>query len=47
MQKDISAKTGNAEIKKTGHTAGPRFGVDTNKQMIGGKTQTHEVGIKG
>jgi hypothetical protein len=47
MQKDIKAKTGQAEIKKTGHTASNRFGMDHNAQMKGGKTETRETGIRG
>lgn len=47
MQKSIKAKTGNADIKKVGHTVSNRFGTNPNAQMKGGKTETREVGIRG
>lgn len=41
----IKSSTGNAQIKKMGHTENGRFGSDPDKRVRGGQT-VKELGVK-
>lgn len=44
MKNSIDQKTGNAEIKKVGHTASSQFGTNPNAQPKG-KSAPHDLEV--